>query len=84
MDVLYTTAVSYSTMVWIRYVLRKTDHNRSFRGGTLFKCHTWNPIPSTPTRRTRLARRDNQCFDGYVPAPFYTNTYVSRGADDTL
>ena len=39
------------------------------RGGALSKYHTWNDITATPTRRTRLARRDDQRFDGCVPAP---------------
>ena len=70
MDVLCTTAVSYGTMmVYIRYVLRSTVLTRILRGGALSKDHTCNDIRATPARRTRLARRDDQCFDGCVPAP---------------
>ena len=76
MDVLCTTAVSCSTIViCIRYVLRSTVLNRILRGGALSKYHTWNDITATPTRRTRLAQRDKQCFDGCVPAPLYPYTY---------
>ena len=76
MDVLCTTAVSYGTMmVYIRYVLRSTVLTRILRGGALSKYHTWNDITATPTRRTRHARRDNQCFGGCVPAPLYPYTY---------
>ena len=64
MDALCTTAVSYSTMITcIRYVLlRSAVFTRILRGGTVSKYHTWNDITPTPTRRTRLARRDNQLF----------------------
>ena len=76
MDVLCTTAVSHSTMmICIRYVLHSTVLTRILRGGALSKYHTWNDITATPTRRTRLARRDNQCFHGCVPAPLYPYTY---------
>ena len=75
MDVLCTTAVSYSTMmICIRYVLRSIL-TRILRDGALSKYHARNDITATPTRRTRLARRDNQCFDGCVPAPLYPFTY---------
>ena len=76
MDALCTTAVSYSTtMTCIRYVLRSTVLTRILRGSARSKFHTWNGITATPTRRTRLARRDNQCFDGCVPAPPYPYRY---------
>ena len=79
MDVLCTTAVSYGTMmVYIRYVLRSTVLTRILRGGALSKYHTWNDITATPTRRTRLARRDNQCFDGCVPAPLPIYVGITR------
>ena len=76
MDALCTTAASYSTiMTCIWYVLRNTVCTRVLRGGALSKYHTWNDITATPTRRTRLAQRDKQCFDGCVPAPLYPYTY---------
>ena len=87
MEVLCTTAVSYNTMmICIRYVRRRPILTRILRGDALSNYHTWNDIKTTPTRQTRLARRENQCFDGCVPAPRYPYTpeYVSRGAADTL
>ena len=85
MGVLCATAVSYSTtMICIRYVLRSAVLTRILRGCALSKYHTRNDITATPTRRTSLERRDNQCFDGCVSAPLYPCTYVSRGAVDTL
>ena len=75
MDVLCTTAVSYSTMmICIRCVLRSTVLTRILRGGALSKYHAWNDITATPTRRKRLARRDSQRFDGCVSAPLYPYT----------
>ena len=82
MDVLCITAVSYSTMM-MRYVLRSTVVTRILRGGALSKYHTWNDITATPTRRTRLARRDNQVFSLLCPRSSLP-IYVSRGAADTL
>ena len=61
------------TCIW--YVLRNTVCTRVLRGGALSKYHTWNDITATPTRRTRLARCDNQCFDGCVPVPLYPYAY---------
>ena len=76
MDVICAKAVSYSTMtICIRYVLRSTVLTLALRGGALFKYHIWNDMAATPTRRTRLARRDNRCFDGCISAPLYPYTY---------
>ena len=82
MDVLCITAVSYSTMM-MRYVLRSTVVTRILRGGALSKYHTWNDITATPTRWTRLTRRDNQCLMVVSPS-LSTHICVSRGAADTL
>ena len=76
MDILCTTAVSYSTMTTcVRYVLRGAVVTRIVQGGALSKYHTWNDITATPTRRTRLARRDNHRLGGCVPAPLYPYRY---------
>ena len=78
MDALCTTAVSFSTMMTcVRYVLLYvgTVFTRILRVGALSKYHTWIDITATPTRRTKLARRDNQCFYRCVPAPIYPYTY---------
>ena len=63
-----------TTMTCVRYVLRSIVLTRILRGGALSKHNTWNDITATPTRLTRLARRDNQCFDGCLPPPLYPHT----------
>ena len=78
MDVLcatYSYIVQYDEVIYIRYVLRVTVLTRMVRGGALSKYHIWDDITATPTRRTKLARRDNQCFYRCVPAPIYPYTY---------
>ena len=45
------------------------------RGGARLEHHAWNDVTATRTQRTRLARRDNQRFDGCVPALLYPYTY---------
>ena len=78
MDVLcatYSCIVHCDDVHTVRTTARSTVLTRILRGGALSKYHTWNYIAATPTRRTRLARRDNQCFDGCVPAPLYPYAY---------
>ena len=59
----------------VRTIIHSTVFTRILRGGALSTYQTWNDMTATPTRRTRLARRANQFFHCYVPAPLYPYRY---------
>ena len=64
-DAMHTVRITYCSTVLTRFI----------RGGALSAYHTWNDITMTPTRRTRLARRDNHFFHGWVPCPLCSHRY---------